>query len=99
MTHLSIKLTSVLILYMIFILQGEVPETFMSGETSDISQFIDLAFNQWVIFRDKPIQFPYENPVLGRYLGPALDLGPAMTAKIMKENGEVVHRSTYKALN
>ena len=99
MTHLSIKLTSGLILYMIFILQGEVPETVMSGETSDISQFADLAFNQWVIFRDKPIQFPYENPVLGRYLGPALDFGPAMTAKIMKENGEVVHRSTYKALN
>jgi hypothetical protein len=28
----------------IYILQGEVPETVMSGETSDISQFCEFAF-------------------------------------------------------
>ena len=27
---------------------------------------------------------------------PAIDVGPAMTAKIMKGNGEVVHRSIYR---
>ena len=40
----------------------------MSGETSDISQFAELAFYQWVMFRDDPIQFSDEKPVLGRYL-------------------------------
>ena len=54
----------------IYIFQGEVPEIVMSGETSDIRQFSELAFYQWVMFRDNPIQFLDENPVLGQYLGP-----------------------------
>ena len=82
----------------IFILQGEVPETVMSGETSDISQFCEFAFYDWIMFRDQPVAFPDDNPVLGRYLGPAIDVGPALTAKILKANGEVVYRSTYRAL-
>jgi hypothetical protein len=82
----------------IFILQGEVPETVMSGETSDISQFCEFTFYDWIMFRDQPVAFPDDNPVLGCYLGPAIDVGPALTAKILKANGEVVYRSTYCAL-
>jgi hypothetical protein len=33
------------------------------------------------MFRDQPVAFPDNNPVLGRYLGPAIDVGPALTAK------------------
>ena len=36
--------------------------------------------------------------MVGRYLGPAIDDGPAMTSNIMKSNGEVVHQSTYGGL-
>ena len=50
------------------------------------------------MFRDQPVAFPDDNPVLGRYLGPAIDVGPALTTKILKANGEVVYRSTYRAL-
>ena len=82
----------------IYMLQGEVPETVMLGGTSYISQFHDHGFYNWVMFRDDPIKYPDENPVLGRYLGPAIDVGTAMTANIMKGNGEVVHRSTYHGL-
>jgi hypothetical protein len=82
----------------IFILQGEVPETVMSGKTSDISQFCEFAFYDWIMFRDQPVAFPDDNPVLGRYLGPAIDVGPALTTKILKANGEFVYRSTYPAL-
>ena len=82
----------------LYILDGQVPETVMSGQTSDISQFCELGFYEWIMFRDEPILFPDDNPVLGRYLGPAIDVGPAMTAKIMKSNGEVVYRSTYRPL-
>ena len=83
----------------IFMLNGEVPETIMSGETSDISQFCELEWYQWVYFRDTQVSFPDDKLVLGRYLGPSIDVGPALTAKILKSNGEVVHRSTYRALN
>ena len=50
------------------------------------------------MFRDEPIKYPDNNPVLGRFLGPEIDVGPEMTANIMKGNGEVAHRSTYRGL-
>ena len=34
---------------------------------------------------------------MGRYLEPNIDMGPALTAKILKENGQVVHGFTYRA--
>ena len=50
------------------------------------------------MFRDKPIQYPDENSLLGRYLGPKIDVVLEITAKIMKANGEVVHPSKYRGL-
>ena len=79
----------------VYILQGEVPETVILGGTSNINQFYDHGFYYWVMFRYKPIQYPDENPVLDRYLGPEIHVGPEMIAKPMKLNGDVVHRSTY----
>ena len=79
-------------------LNGEVPETIMSGETSDISQFCEFEWYEWVYFRDTVVSFPEDKLVLGRYLGPSIDVGPALTAKILKQNGEIVHRSTYRGL-
>ena len=80
----------------VYMLQGEVPETVMSGGTSDISECFEHRFYDWVMFRDNPIQYPDKNPVLGRYLVLAIDIGPEMMAKIMKANIEVVHHSTYR---
>ena len=50
------------------------------------------------MFRDQPVAFLDDNLVLSRYLGPGIDVGPALTAKILKANEEVVYRSTYHAL-
>ena len=50
------------------------------------------------MFCNEPVAFPDENPVLGRFLGIAIDVGPAMTAKILKHNVEVVYRYTYCGL-
>ena len=36
--------------------------------------------------------------VLGRYCGPSIDVGPALTSNILKNNGQQVHRSRYRAL-
>eukprot|EP00804_Cyclotella_cryptica_P021438 CCRYP_005781-RA/>CCRYP_005781-RA protein AED:0.29 eAED:0.29 QI:0/0/0/1/1/1/3/0/397 len=70
----------------------------MSGETFDISQFCEFEWNDRVKFQDSAFQFPEDSLVLGRYLGPSIDVGPALTAKILKQNGEVVHWSTYREL-
>ena len=69
-----------------------------SSDKADISQFCEFAFYDWIMFRDQPVAFPDDNPVLGRYLGPAIDVGPALTTKILKANEEVDYRSTYRGL-
>ena len=50
------------------------------------------------MFRDRPVQYLADNLFGGRYLSPVRDVGPVMTAKILKSNGEVVPRSTLCAL-
>ncbi len=63
----------------------------MSGEMSDISQFCEFTFYDWIMFRDQPAALPDDNLVLSNYFGPAMiDVGPVLTAKILKANGEVV---------
>ncbi len=70
----------------------------MSGETADISQFCKLAWYDWIVYRPGTIKYPDEPLGLGRYLGPAIDVGLAMTAMILQMNGEVVYRSMYRPL-
>jgi hypothetical protein len=82
----------------IFSLNGQVPETIVSGETADISPFALFEWYEWVMYHDTSIPFPEEQLVLGRDLGPAVDIGPAMTRKILKANGQLVYRSTVRHL-
>jgi hypothetical protein len=79
-------------------LKGETPETVMSGEAADISEFAEHAFYDWIKFQDTTVAFSGRKLVLGRYLGPSTNIGPAMTTKILKQTGHVIHRSTFRAL-
>ena len=76
-----------------------MPETIVTGQTADISPFCKLKWYEWVKFCDTSQSFPNDVILLGQYLGPSLDIGPAMTAKILKANGKVVYQSTYRGLN
>ena len=71
---------------------GEVPETILTGNTADISVVCQFGWYDWVMYRDTNPSYPDESIVLGRYLGPALDVGSALTAKILRLNGQVVYR-------
>ena len=82
----------------IYCLNGDTPETIMSGETLDISQFCKLEWYEWIMFRDSAVLFPWGKMVLGRYLGPNIDVEPDMTVEILKSNEEVVYRLTCQAL-
>ena len=44
------------------------------------------------------MNFPGDKLVLGRYFRTIIDVGPALTDKIMIKNWQQVHRSTYRAL-
>jgi hypothetical protein len=82
----------------IYRLNGQVPETVVSGDTAEISQFAIFSWFEWVMFRDTAMTYSDDKMVLGRDLGPAIDIGPAMTRKIIKVNGQMVYRSTVRGL-
>jgi hypothetical protein len=50
------------------------------------------------MFCDNEPSFPDDKLILGLYLGPAIDTGLALTAKILKSNGVFVCRSTLRHL-
>ena len=79
-------------------LDGELPGTVIKGQASDISHICEFSWYQWVMFRDGPVQYPADNILLGRYLVPAQDVRPEMTAIILRANGEVVSRYTLCSL-
>jgi hypothetical protein len=83
----------------IYELRGQVPKTLVLGEMSDILPFCKLEWYQWVKFCNTQTPFPNDKEVLGQYLGPSFDVGPAMCVKILKSNGHIVHWSTYQALD
>ena len=70
----------------------------MSGSTADISQFCEFGWYDWVMFWDTVPQYPDNKMTLGRWLGPAIDVGSALTMKILKRNGNVVHQSIVRHL-
>ncbi len=79
----------------VYCLDGKVPETYMSGDTADISQFCELVWYDWIMYCQGTIDYPNEPLRLGKYLGPTINVGPAMTAKILQHNGKLVYHSTY----
>jgi hypothetical protein len=81
-----------------FGVNGETPETMLSGETADISEFAEFGWYDWIKFRDTKVPCPQDKLVLGRHLGPSADIGPAMMAKTLKQNGQHVHRTTLGSL-
>jgi hypothetical protein len=77
---------------------GQVPETIMTGNTANISHIAEFGWYDWVMFRDNEPSFPDDKLILGHYLGPAIDTGLALTAKILKSNSVFVCRSTLRHL-
>ena len=78
---------------------GEAPETILSGQTEDISPFIELKWFEFVKFIPLGASFPDLDEDLGQWLGPTINIGPVMTSKIINLNGQVLHLSSYCPLN
>ena len=80
--------------YDIYMTGEEVPETIMTGSTTDISHISEFGWYKWVMFWDNLLAFLDNALTLRQYLGPATDDGSMMTAKIIKTNGQYVCRLT-----
>jgi hypothetical protein len=70
----------------VYMTNGKVPETIMTGSTANISHICEFGWYDWVMFRDIVPTFPDVKLTLGRYLGPATNVSSALTAKILKSN-------------
>ena len=81
----------------IYGLQGQVPETLMTGQTGDISSLCEFEWFQWVMFYQPTATYPDGKMEIGRWLGPAEDVGTAMTYKVLRYNGYFVCRGTVRA--
>ncbi len=59
----------------VYHLDDNVTKTYMSQETADISQFCELAWNNWIMYRLVTIDYLDEPLRLGKYLRPTIELG------------------------
>jgi hypothetical protein len=82
-----------------YMTNGKVPETIMTGSTTNINHTCEFSWYDWVMFRDNVSLFSEVKLTLGQYLGPATNVGSALTAKILKSNEQTVCRSSLQHLN
>ena len=59
----------------IYELQGQVPETLLSGQTADISPFIEHEWYDFVNWFDHRSSFPEPKEVHGWWIGPSMVIG------------------------
>ena len=79
-------------------LNGQVPETIMKGQTADISNLAEYEWYDWIVYWKKMADYPEFKECYSRWLGPAIDVGYSMTAKILQENGHVIYTGTHQPL-
>ena len=82
----------------VYKLDGQVPETILTGYTADISQLYEFEWYEFIKYYESAARYPEDKMVLGRYLGPAMDVGPHLTAIVLKMNSEETYCSTYQKL-
>ena len=65
----------------------------MSGQTGDMSNLCEFEQFQWVMFFQMKETYPEDKMFVGRWLGPEIDVGTAMTYNMFL--GQIV--ATYVA--
>ena len=60
-------------------LDQETPETKMHGMSADISNICEFELYDWVMFNDSHTTFPETKFRVGRWLGPAVNVGSTLT--------------------
>ena len=74
-------------------LDNRTPCEILTGEMPDMSNYLYFDFYQWIKYYE-PASFPSGCEKLGHSLGPVHDVGQAVCYWIIKENGQVIARSS-----
>ena len=80
----------------IYGIESQVPETVMTGQTDDIRNICKYEWLQWVMYYQPKDGYPNDKMVMGRYLGPAIDVGNFTTYKIFLPDGNYICRLTVR---
>ena len=73
------------------------PYKSLKGETPDISALIEFDYYSYVKVQ-LPTGFPNDDWILARWLGPADGIGQGLTYYVIKDNGQIIARSTVRPL-
>ena len=73
--------------------EGSIPLTQVTGETADISEYLDFGFYDEVWFKDNAGLSPFEP---GRWLGVSHRTGNMMCYHVLTQRGTVLSRSTVQ---
>ena len=75
--------------------RGRTPLEIISGETPDISEYLDFGFYDWVTFKSNA---GVGSPDLGRWLGVSHRIGPMMSYWILPKSGIPISCTTVQRL-
>ena len=78
-----------------FTLQGRTPFEYLTGETPDISEYVDFGFWDRVWYKDDG---GLSERKIGRWLGVSHKIGNAMSYFILSQTGKVVSRTTVQCI-
>ena len=67
----------------------------LRGETANITHICEFGWYDWVYYKENAVTQPDDKWLLGWWLGPSMDIGPTLCTKILKSNGQHMHRSSY----
>ena len=83
----------------IYLLDGMVPYTKMTGQHYDISNLCLFSWYDWVYYKNTRVDgFPLPSESLGRYLEPSDHAGNAMSQWVLNNNGKVLPYQTLRRL-
>jgi len=74
---------------------GRTPTEIISGETPDISEYLDFGFYDWAIYRTNA---GLSEPNLGRWIGVSHKVGQLMSYWILTSSGHVISCVTVQRL-
>ena len=77
-------------------LDNRIPHGIMYGETPDISAIIQFSWLQLVLYYNKMASYPQPKEVLGHFVGIAINVGDALTFKVLTEHDQVLCRSVIR---
>jgi hypothetical protein len=76
-----------------FQLEGRTPLEQVTGETPDISEYLDFSFYGWIFYRENA---GVGDNMFGHWLGVSQHIGNLMLFWILTPNGRVISRTTVQ---